>query len=272
MDLLLLGTAAADAWPSAYCDCDMCTEARRRGGPNIRSRSGALLDDDFKIDHGPDTMMQMQRQRRSLGRVKTILYTHDHPDHLYPIELKRASPPNTTTRPPEPIAVYGNDRVLGAIRKTFENPIDWSLDLRPIRPFETIVTEQGDTILPLPATHSPEALLFRITRRGKHILYGHDTGVLKTETIDSLSDGVALDVALFDCTHGIKDSLCEHHLNIPTMLRMIDTLRQRGAITDRTRVIATHFSHGGRLLHEELVATLMPHRVEVAFDGMLIQC
>ena len=40
-------------------------------------------------------------------------------------------------------------------------------------------------------------------------------------------------------------------------------------MTDRTRLIATHFSpHGGAASHEELVRLLTPHGVEVAFDGM----
>jgi phosphoribosyl 1,2-cyclic phosphate phosphodiesterase len=51
----------------------------------------------------------------------------------------------------------------------------------------------------------------------------------------------------------------------------VDELRTRGAITDTTRVIATHFSHNGGLLHEELVRAFLPYRIEVAFDGMVVR-
>jgi phosphoribosyl 1,2-cyclic phosphate phosphodiesterase len=47
--------------------------------------------------------------------------------------------------------------------------------------------------------------------------------------------------------------------------------RRRGAITDSTRVIATHFLHNGGLLHEELIQTLLPHGIEVTFDGMVVR-
>ena len=48
---LLLGTAAAEGWPAAYCDCEPCTEARRRGVEAIvlaaeeptRVRGGPIL-------------------------------------------------------------------------------------------------------------------------------------------------------------------------------------------------------------------------------------
>jgi phosphoribosyl 1,2-cyclic phosphate phosphodiesterase len=271
MELVLLGTAAAEAWPAPYCDCDVCSEARRRGGPNLRSRSGALIDDVLKIDHNTDTALHMHRVGRSLAKVRTILFTHQHPDHLYAIDLKRASPPYSKTRSQEPIAVYGNEAVLAEIRRCFPEPEKWFLDLRLLRPLEPLTTPTGDDVLPLPAAHAPGSVMFRITRTGKNLLYGHDSGLYPQPTLDALGDGVALDVALFDCTHGSQHSPMAHHLNIDGMLRMIDELRRRGAVTCRTRLIATHFSHNGRLLHEELVQTLLPHGVEVAYDGMVVR-
>lgn len=268
---MLLGTAAAEGWPAAYCDCQACTEARRRGGPNIRSHSGALIDDDLKIDHGPATVDQMQRARRSLANVRTILFTHQHGDHLYAVDLKRASPPSTTTAGDEPIAVYGNEHVLAEIRRVYSEPERWRLDLRPLLPLTPITTPTGDTVLPLPAAHAPGSLMFRITRGGRHILYGHDSGIYPKAALDALGDGVPLDVALFDCTHGGQSHKCEHHLSIEAMLQMVDELRGRGAIVDGTRLIATHFSHNGGLLHEELIQRLTPHGIEVAYDGMLVR-
>ncbi len=271
IELLLLGTAAADGWPAAYCDCEVCVEARRRGGPNIRSHSGALIDDDLKIDHGPATVDHMQRVRRSLAKVRTILFTHDHPDHLYAVDLKRASPPYTTTRGDEPIVIFGNQRVLTEICRVFPDPGKWRLDLRLLQPLVPVTTPMGDIVLPLPAAHAPESLMLRITRSGKTILYGHDSGLYPQATLDALGDGVTLNVALFDCTHGGKPHKSQHHMSIEAILQMVDELRRRGAVTPHTRLIATHFSHNGGLLHEELVQALMPHGIEVAYDGMSIR-
>ena len=39
-------------------------------------------------------------------------------------------------------------------------------------------------------------------------------------------------------------------------------------IVDATTVVATHFSHNGGLLHDELIRTFAPHGVNVAHDGV----
>src|SRR5687768_17307596 len=112
MRLQLLGTAAAEGWPAPFCTCEPCTEARRRGGPNLRTRSGALLDDDFKIDFCPDTLVQMQLHNRHLAHIKTLVFTHQHADHIAAKELQWAAKPFTNTPPQEPIAVYANKEAL----------------------------------------------------------------------------------------------------------------------------------------------------------------
>jgi phosphoribosyl 1,2-cyclic phosphate phosphodiesterase len=270
MELLLLGTAAADAYPAPYCDCPSCTEARRRGGPNLRSHSGALIDDDLKVDYGPSTKDHMQKCGRSLSKVRSVIITHQHPDHLYAVDFKRSRPPYTKTPNPDPLVVYGNEYVLAEINRTFPDPNKWMLDLRLVKPHEPFTTPTGDTILPLPAAHEVGSVMYRVTRGGKTIWYGHDSGIYPDATIQALGDGVPVDVALFDCTHGPKPSRCEHHMNFEAMLRMIDLMRQRGAVTDKTRLIATHFTHNSEMLHEEIVRWLLPHGVEVAYDGMKV--
>ncbi|WP_200915571.1 hypothetical protein [Margalitia shackletonii] len=42
MKLHFLGTAAAEGIPNPHCTCNTCTEARRLGGRNIRSRTSVI--------------------------------------------------------------------------------------------------------------------------------------------------------------------------------------------------------------------------------------
>jgi len=274
MELLLLGTAAAEGWPAPFCVCEACQEARRRGGPNLRARSGALVDDDLKIDFNADTVLQMQRTGRDLSRVRTLLFTHQHSDHIVPRELEWAASPFTNTPPANPIAVFGNEEVMDMIGAVFPDPAKRNLDLRPpLQPLQAVTTPAGDTVLPLPADHAPGALLLRVTRArdNKTLFYGHDSGLYPDATLAALADGPALDIALLDCTYGGQSSANRGHLGVDGVLRMVDELRAGGAITDTTRVVATHFSHNGGLLYEELVQAFLPHGVAVAFDGMIVR-
>lgn len=267
MELLLLGTAAADGWPSPFCDCPRCAEARRRGGPNIRSRSGALIDSDLKIDWSPDTLVQMQRIGRSLTGLRTLLFTHQHRDHIEPVELRMMKQGYTQTPLAEPLEVFGNRQVLDLMETS---PAVHLMTLKEIHAFEPFTTACGAEVLPLPAAHVEGALLLRITRGGKTLFYGHDSGHYPQATLDALGQGPMLDMVLLDCTHGGRAMENLHHMNIEGVLAMTEELRRRGVVGTGTRLVATHFSHNGGLCHEELMQAFLPHGIHVAYDGMLL--
>ena len=272
MELCILGTAA-EAWPAPFCRCKACQEARRRGGPNIRARSGALIDDDLKIDWGPDTLSQLQKLNRDVFGLRTLIFTHQHSDHLTPAELHWAVSPYTNTPPPQPIVVYGNEAVLAALTAHFKSkPETNNLELRPLTPFVPVTTPTGDTVLALPADHgAPGSLVLRITRADKTVFYGHDSGVYPEETLNALQNGPLLDIALFDCTHGGEEHHSNrNHLNIGGVIQMAQELKKRGLVSPETKLVATHFSHNGGLLHEELCQAFVPHGILVAFDGMVL--
>lgn len=272
MMLTLLGTAAAEGWPAAFCRCAACEGARVSGGHNLRTRSGALLDDDFKIDFGPDTVMQMQRVGRDLSRLTTLVFTHGHDDHFAPNELQYRSRKFLTQMDLPTLHIYANVDIH-AMLVTIYPAAEWD-DLRiklhpPLEPLVPVETADGDTLLPLPAAHSPDALLLRITRRGQSILQGHDSGPFPEETVQALA-GVPLAVALLDCTYGGANPNSGGHMGIDGVLDTVGRLRDVGAVTHETQIIATHFSHNGGLLQDELTARFASHGVGVAFDGMQV--
>ncbi len=82
MRVTFLGTSAANAYPEAFCRCDNCTRARALGGPSLRKRSAALVNDDLLIDLGPDVMSAAQLHGVPLTGVRYCLQTHAHADHL----------------------------------------------------------------------------------------------------------------------------------------------------------------------------------------------
>jgi phosphoribosyl 1,2-cyclic phosphate phosphodiesterase len=73
MRIVFLGTAAANAYPEAFCKCAHCQEARELGGPSLRKRSAALINDDLLLDLGPDIMAAAQMHAISLTNVRYCL-------------------------------------------------------------------------------------------------------------------------------------------------------------------------------------------------------
>ena len=82
MIVTFLGTAAANAFPEAFCKCKNCNQARMLGGFSLRKRSAILVNDDLIIDLNPDIMAASQIHGCSLTNVCYCLQTHPHADHL----------------------------------------------------------------------------------------------------------------------------------------------------------------------------------------------
>jgi ribonuclease BN (tRNA processing enzyme) len=87
-----LGTAAANAFPEAFCRCQNSVQACILGGNSLRKRSAALINDDLLIDLGPDIMSASQIHELPLHQVRYCLQTHPHADHLDLSHLLSRSP------------------------------------------------------------------------------------------------------------------------------------------------------------------------------------
>ncbi|MBE9916570.1 hypothetical protein G8C92_21355 [Paenibacillus donghaensis] len=122
MRIRFLGTAAFEGIPSLFCRCGLCLKAKELGGKEIRSRTSMLLDDDLKIDFPPDTFLHMVRDGLDLERIKDLIFTHSHSDHLYAEDLV-ARLPGYAQSDAHPIQVYGNDAVLETKQFFAENGV-----------------------------------------------------------------------------------------------------------------------------------------------------
>ena len=83
MKLKFLGTAAAEAAPALFCDCDYCEKARKAGGKNIRTRSQSVINDELLIDFPADTYLHVLHQGLPLHKIYHCIITHSHQDHFY---------------------------------------------------------------------------------------------------------------------------------------------------------------------------------------------
>lgn len=244
MEVVVLGTGAADGWPSPFCECLSCSD--QRGRRAVRTPTAALLDGAVLIDAGPAVPSAIARTGRSLRDVHHVLITHAHPDHLDPALLLWLDWNPT----PHPLHVWGPVAVIAGCR-------DWigprtPVELHEISPGAALdlPTPQGDyRVRVIAASHegrtpdavAAEAVLFDVTApSGARLLYATDTGLL--DDMEPFRDA-AYDVIMLEETFGDHVDHGTGHLDLATLPVMLDRLERVGARTPHTRVIAVHLGH-----------------------------
>lgn len=275
MRLTLLGTAAAEAVPALWCECDVCATARRRGGKDVRRRCCYLLDDDTMIDFGPDAFWQTTQAQIDLTALKRLIFTHPHIDHLNPTELcwRRRGFSKVT----KPLTVIGPATVFQAIMAhagAHNSASDLAeLQLNRVNAGHGQELTDGDlTILPIAANHAPgkSPLIYVLSRGGKSLLIANDTGWLAEESWQLLRHR-HLDAAIIECTYSIKfPDQRQGHLGANATVAFRDHLVELGCLKPDATVVANHFSHNGNTLHQDLEAFFTPKGIAVAYDGMAI--
>lgn len=271
MKIKYLGTAAAEGWPAIFCNCQSCRRARKAGGKNIRSRSGALINDVLMVDFSPDTYYHAINFGIDMSRLHHLVITHSHEDHFYPGDLLLRRPPFAHPEVDDFLHVYGNDTV-GAILRELSSSIDnLSLKYHSIAPFETF--KSGDIkVTPLLALHDRRENCYIYIFEGeddKRILYGNDTGIFPEATWDYIK-GYYFHLVSLDCTMGLSSD-GNNHMGIPDNIKVKDRLMEMGCTDGQTKFILTHFSHNCGLLHDDLLEAAEPHGFDVAYDGFEIE-
>jgi adenosylcobinamide kinase/adenosylcobinamide-phosphate guanylyltransferase len=251
MELLLLGTGSADGWPSPFCECERCTDARNR--KSVRTPTAALLGEHILVDAGPTVPSAVARSQRSLRSIHHIVVTHAHRDHWDPALLLwlQWSPP------PHAVHIWGPASVINTCA-------DWA---GPHAPVVTHILSAGDSVHldcpdgtwaldAIPANHDPQerdavaadALLFDITAPdGDRLLYATDTGPFTPSMYSHIAKITATNgpcrFILIEETFGDKTDHQTGHLDLHSLPAVLAKLRDIGTLDDSTDVVAVHLGH-----------------------------
>ena len=244
MKFKFLGTGAAEGFPAMYCGCAYCEAARKSGGKDLRTRSQAMIDEDFLIDYPSATM-------------RGLAFAHNIREPL--------------------VTVYGNEavkKVYDWAHKTMIGKIKDGYTYRLLKAYEPV--QAGEyTVIPLPARHDPNenCYIFVIRKGGKTILYGNDTGMLYEEVFDYLKEqNIYFDMVSLDCTM-VENPVSDEgsHMGIDGVVRVKARLMESGNADGRTKFFANHFSHNGNPTQERLEKLLLPHGIMPAYDGLEVE-
>lgn len=264
MRVHLLGTGSADGWPNPFCTCASCGDARRTG--QVRGQTGALVDDVLLIDCGPEIPAAAARHGIDLAGVRSLLFTHAHPDHVGPAALLFRH----WARRAEPLTVHAPAQVVEELRH-WVGPAD-PVSLHTVAAGD-VVSTSGCTVRALPANHGDattgEALLFDVTGSdGRRLLYATDTGPLDEAVLDAVR-GAAFDLVLLEETFGDHLTHGTRHLDLRTFPDQLRRLRAAGAVGPATDVVAVHLSHHNPPT-ARLAGRLAPWGARVVPDGAVI--
>lgn len=292
--LLLLGSAAAEGIPALFCDCRVCREAAARGGPDVRARTSCNFGGDVQIDFGPDSLQAWQAHRDVLRRMRHILVTHAHEDHLQPTDLVYKYPGFAAVPALGwPLAVHGTaptrrrmEREMWLGRETFEEKLrNCGLAFREFKPFDAFPLDGCDGFVrTFAADHAAELdpCVFLVTLRGRTAFVCNDTGWLPDaswEALAKLKGEVAIDVAVLDDTGMLRgapegpagaETWTRGHMSAPTILRAYDKLDSLGLLAPDCVRAVNHFSHNGGSTHDELRTFYEPRGIVVGRDGLAL--
>jgi phosphoribosyl 1,2-cyclic phosphate phosphodiesterase len=282
MTLTFLGTAAAEGYPNPFCRCKNCERARALGGPSLRKRCAALINDDLLIDLGPDLIAASQLHGRSLAGLRYCLQTHAHADHLDPSHFLSRSPEYGVPDAPR-LHFYASlatlQRAAQALAADFapaslldpEVGERLNLEIHPIEALQSF-TAGPYRVTAFQANHDPsvEPLLYAIESEGRSIFYGTDTAALPEVTWRAFHQlKQRFDVVILDHTYG-PDEPGSDHLSARQLIEHAARMREEGLLAGEARILATHLAHAGNPVHPELAEFAARHGYEVACDGLTV--
>ena len=282
MRFQFLGTAAAEGWPAVFCNCRVCKEAARLGGPNIRTRSQSLINEHLLIDLPPDTYMHKLKEGLDLSKVRYLLITHKHMDHFYPQELTVRGWAYSHDMVSEDLEIYCAQET----RDYFTLVSGWELEQESavhlhwhiLHPFETV--QAGPyRITPLPASHMQpgnEPFVYHIVdEEGKSVLYLHDSGYYKDEVWEyfekTAKTSGPVSMVSIDSTSGDRETNHGGHMGFSEVFRVRNRMKELGIIGPDTLCVLNHFSHNGHYLYEEMVEIAARENCLISYDGKVLE-
>lgn len=280
MKITVLGTAAATGMPLAFCNCEICKNARKNGKKDIRKRSSILINGEMLIDLGPDSMNACNMYKEDAGKIKYLLQTHSHSDHFDGGHfVTRWS--DYATKNLIHLDIYcSKGTALDMNHWIKEN--EPSLDLfnescKKNLNYDVHLVKHGDSfnvddykIIALDSQHDSriESLFYIISYKGKNLLYATD--VLKiTDEAWNIIKKYKLDIVFLDQTYG-EGYNNGGHLDCGEVKEIVKYMYEEEIVNNNSKIYATHISHEGNNIHEIMEKEASLYGYHIAYDGMQI--
>ncbi|WP_125702290.1 MBL fold metallo-hydrolase [Lacticaseibacillus daqingensis] len=274
MKIKYLGTAAAERIPAMFCSCSVCTNAREKGGRELRTQTQTLIDDGrLMIDFPGDSYLHQMKYGINFNGIRNLLITHWHSDHLYAEDLAYRMK-GYSQGIEQRLEVYVNAYTMKFIERAFELEGRWDTEMfnfHIVRPYESFMIDQYE-VFTLPAQHGnfkADCFIYVIREKsGPTILWTHDTGYLTDSMFEFLTQqGFHFDFVSLDCTSQTLPGKISAHMNWRQNLALIEALKEKHLASAKTQFVINHFSHNGGQTYAQMREIAQREGVMVAYDG-----
>jgi phosphoribosyl 1,2-cyclic phosphate phosphodiesterase len=253
LKVTFLGTGTSGGVPMIACSCDVCYSVDSK---DKRLRSSILVESDtttLVIDTTPDFRTQMLNA--SVKKLDAVIYTHPHKDHVAGLDDVKAF--NYFHQ--QPMHVYANRLTQNALKKEFgyifedfKYPGVPDVNLHDI-PEELFFI--GDIpVLPIKVWHLKMPVLgFRFG----DFTYITDANLIEDTELEKIKHSKILVLNALR-----KEKHLSHF-----------TLEEAVAVSQSLKIPQTYFTHiSHQLGFHQNINNELPEHIELAYDGMVINC
>ena len=253
MKLIFLGSGTSQGVPMLGCDCYVC---RSNNPKNKRLRASVLIKTDSEknilIDCGTD--FRQQALRIGLQSLNAVLLTHSHADHVFGLDDIR--PFNNKQK--QSIPIYLSEYTLKKLKQTYHYAFDPDTQIGGGLPQYLIDVFDHD--------FKVDDILFQpiLVKHGRENVWGfrfNDLAYItdcKSIPEGSLSKLYGLNTLIVSAIWFRKH---ETHMNIQEALQLLQKLKPK----------KTYFTHITHHLDHDLVQSILPENVYLAYDGLELE-